>query len=215
MRNSSGTLPPSTFWECSRLKAGGEDLVLGGIGKQVPGDLLGDELVVGKVLLKSPDDPVAPRPDIAVAVLLVTIGVGIAGDVQPLGGHSFGVFIANSEGGPLPFSKAPFKVSLICKRRRVRSRGRRQSGQVEGYPAQPSCFIGFETRIEFGSSELSGNKMINFVSRSWVLALGNFSFGGQRLKRPMCLILSSFLNPLVEKLFFLLRERKLWPWEEA
>ena len=76
------------------IKAGGEDLVLGGIGKQVPGDLLGDEQVIGEVLAKSLDDPVAPRPDVAVAVLLVAVGVGIAGDVEPLGGHSLGVCIA-------------------------------------------------------------------------------------------------------------------------
>ena len=61
------------FLRMQAVEAGGEDLVLGCVGKKVPGNLLGDELVVGKVLSKSLDNPVAPGPDMTIAVLLVCL----------------------------------------------------------------------------------------------------------------------------------------------
>src|SRR5689334_5284284 len=70
LRNSSAMLPPSLVIRCSR--------------QQVAGELPGEELVVGQVLVERADDPVAPRPDVAVAVGLVAEGVGVAGHVQPV-----------------------------------------------------------------------------------------------------------------------------------
>ena len=40
----------------------GEDLFLCGVGDEVAGELLSDELVVGHVVAESVDDPVAPGP---------------------------------------------------------------------------------------------------------------------------------------------------------
>ena len=55
------------------------------------GKLLRDELVVWQVRVEGSKDPVAPRPDEALAVDLVSVRVGVARHVQPVGGHAFGV----------------------------------------------------------------------------------------------------------------------------
>ena len=64
-------------------EAGGDLLVLRGVGQQVAGDLLDDELVVGQVAVERVDDPVAIEPDVARLVLLVAVGVGVTGRVEP------------------------------------------------------------------------------------------------------------------------------------
>ena len=64
-------------------EAGGHHLVLRGVRQQVAGDLLDDELVVGQVAVQGVDDPVAIEPDLPRLVLLVAVGVGVAGGVEP------------------------------------------------------------------------------------------------------------------------------------
>ena len=47
----------------------------------IPGELLGDELVVREVLVERPDHPVAPRPLFARQVLLVAVAVGVTDQI--------------------------------------------------------------------------------------------------------------------------------------
>ena len=63
--------PVATTWSCVRP------------GKQVAGNLLDDELVVGQVAVEGPDDPVAIEVDLAGLVFLVAVGIGIAGGIEP------------------------------------------------------------------------------------------------------------------------------------
>ena len=65
-------------------EAGGDDLVLRGARQLVAGDLLDDEPVVGQVAVQGVDHPVAVEPDEARLVLLVAVGVGVAGGVEPV-----------------------------------------------------------------------------------------------------------------------------------
>ena len=69
-------------------EAGGDDLVLRRVRQQVAGDLLDDELVVRQVAVERVDDPVAVEPDLPRLVLLVAVGVGVAGRVEPDAGPS-------------------------------------------------------------------------------------------------------------------------------
>ncbi len=71
------------------VEAGGQYLFLGGIGQQVTGQLPGDELIVRVIFVERVDHPIAPRPHGAQAVVLVAVGIGIAGDVHPVDGHLF------------------------------------------------------------------------------------------------------------------------------
>ena len=69
-------------------KAGGEFLLEGGVWKKVAGDLPDGEVIVGEVLVKGFDHPVAPGPHRAFAVSLKTIGVGVACRFEPRPGHA-------------------------------------------------------------------------------------------------------------------------------
>ena len=65
-------------------EAGGHDLLLRRVGQKVASDLLHHELVVGHVAVDRGDDPVTPGPHLATKVLLVTVCVGVAGEVEPV-----------------------------------------------------------------------------------------------------------------------------------
>ena len=73
------------------MEGRGHDLVAGGVRKQVAGELLDRESVKGLVRVEGLDHPVAVGPHRALRVALEAVGVGVAGEVQPLGGHVFAV----------------------------------------------------------------------------------------------------------------------------
>ena len=70
-------------------EAGSEFLLVGGIGQEVSSDLPNREVVEGKVAIESVGNPVPPRPHCALVVALITIGVGVAGGIEPGPGHTF------------------------------------------------------------------------------------------------------------------------------
>ena len=65
------------------MEGGGDDLVLGGIGKQIAGELFGGELVERHVVVQGLDDPIAIKPDVAAQILLIAPGVCVTGEIQP------------------------------------------------------------------------------------------------------------------------------------
>ena len=67
-------------------EAGGHDLILRRIRQQIACDLLDHELVVGQIAAEGVDHPVAPGPHLARQVFLVAVGVGVAGEVEPVAG---------------------------------------------------------------------------------------------------------------------------------
>ena len=69
------------------LESGGNELGFRAVGHQVAGELFGEELIVGQVVVESLDDPVAPEPEVAAAINGESVGVRVAGGVQPRQGH--------------------------------------------------------------------------------------------------------------------------------
>ena len=63
---------------------GGNALGRGGVGQEVAGDLLGDKLVKGHVIIESVNHPVTVSPAIAKLVGLETIAIGVARQIEPL-----------------------------------------------------------------------------------------------------------------------------------
>ncbi len=114
-------------------EAGGDLLVLAGTGHEVARELLAEELVVGEVVLEGGDDPVAPRPHVAVVVERVAVGVGKACHVEPFQCESFG----ECSGLHHPIDRC-----LVSRIVRVAQEGiqilqtRRQSGQVQMQTAE-------------------------------------------------------------------------------
>ena len=63
-------------------------LVGGRVGEQITCQLPGHEIVVGKVLIERPDDPVPVRPHRPINVALIAVRIRETSQVQPGGGHS-------------------------------------------------------------------------------------------------------------------------------
>ena len=121
-------LPPSLVWRWRRLKAVARTCSRLGVGEQVAGELPGDELVVGHVLVERPDDPVAPGPDGPVDVGLVAVGVGVAGQVEPVDGHP----LAEPGRGEQPVDQPLVGAGRVVGQEGVDLvEGRGQAGQVE------------------------------------------------------------------------------------
>ena len=121
-RNSSSMLPPSLVWRWWRLNAVARTWSRRGPGQQVAGQLPGDELVVRQIGVEGLDDPVAPGPHGAIDVGLVAVGVGVAGQVEPVDGHA----LAEPGRGQQAVDQA--LVGVRGRDRPGRRRSRRESG---------------------------------------------------------------------------------------
>ena len=75
----------------------GEFLLLGSVWQKITGELPSDELIVGKVVCKGIDDPIAPGPNIHLDIGLVPEGIGIAGHIEPEVSHAFCVRLGVQE----------------------------------------------------------------------------------------------------------------------
>ena len=73
------------------VESRGQDLIVAGPGEQVAGQLPGDELVPGKIVVESTDHPIAIRPRVALAIDLKAVAVGITSHVEPIGRHPLAV----------------------------------------------------------------------------------------------------------------------------
>ena len=73
------------------MKARGHQLALRRVGKHIAGKLLDCELIKRHVVVDRADHPIAIRPDAAIAIFFVAVGVGVARQIKPLPGPSFSV----------------------------------------------------------------------------------------------------------------------------
>ena len=69
----------------------------GSLGKEVARDLLDGELVEGHIVAVSVENPVAPWPHIARAVVVKYGGVPVAGSIHPHEGHPFSILIGGEQ----------------------------------------------------------------------------------------------------------------------
>ncbi len=117
------------------MKAGGDKLVERGFGQHVAGELFDRELVEGHVGIEGLNHPVAVGPHAAIAILLVTVGIGVAGQIEPLAGPPLAVLRAGQQ---------PIDETFVrCVQRGRRDfafesceflRQRRQADEVEIHP---------------------------------------------------------------------------------
>ena len=83
-RYSSGSAPPSKLTITLRLNPVAIFCVERGVGQQVAGDLLDGESIEGHIAVEGVDDPIAIAPHVAMVVDVVAVGVGVAGQVEPV-----------------------------------------------------------------------------------------------------------------------------------
>ena len=134
VRYSSATMPPSWLCMWLRLKPVAIRCSCVGVGQEIAGELPGDEVVDAQVAVERRDHPVAPRPHLAHAVVLVAVRVGVARDVEPVGGHALAVGRRRQQA----IDDALVGVGGAVGEERVDlGRRRRQPGQIEGHAPQP------------------------------------------------------------------------------
>ena len=73
------------------VEAGGCALSHGGLGQEVSGELLDEELIEGLIGVESSDDAIAVGPDGSRGIDAVSVRVGISGDVEPPAAPAFSV----------------------------------------------------------------------------------------------------------------------------
>ena len=91
MRHSSSIEPASVTVRLLRLKPVAIFCVERRLGEQVAGELLGEEPVERLVAVIGGDHPVAPGPHGAGEVVLVAVGIGKAGAVEPVHRHALAI----------------------------------------------------------------------------------------------------------------------------
>ena len=71
--------------------------LVGGVGKQIASDHLGRQSVVRRVAVELAHQPVAPQPLEGIAVLLKSVGVGVARGIEPRQRHLLAVMRASEK----------------------------------------------------------------------------------------------------------------------
>ena len=147
------------------VKRGSEDLLVGGIGQQIAGELVSDEFVPREIFVERLDDPVAPRPHVAFAVDLETVAVGVAREVEPIGGHAFAVAGRGEQAVDQIFDYG-FPVLDRGGGEGLDFSDRwRQAGEIEGEAADESSGIGLGLERELPAGESGGDETVDRVSR--------------------------------------------------
>ncbi len=73
------------------MKTGGNDVVDGRLRQHVTGNLANGEGIKGHVVIEGPNHPVSVGPDLPGAILLITVGIGVAGQVEPAAGPALAI----------------------------------------------------------------------------------------------------------------------------
>ena len=143
----------------------------GRAGQHVAGELLDRELIERHVGVEGVDDPIAIRPDRARPVLLVAVGVGVAGQVEPAPRPALAV---------MRRSQQSIDQRLVGSRRWVVDEGvdlfgrRRQADQVEVQPPGQRVAIGLGRGCQACRLDPGQGKVIDRVARP-----GGISHRGQ------------------------------------
>ncbi len=125
--------------EVEAVESGGDELFLGGVGVEVTGNLVDGELVVGEVGVEGVDDPVAIGGVVAEVVVVVSVGVCDADEVEPVFGHVLAV------GGGVEESVDEFVVRVfgaVVEEVGNLLAGGWESGEVEGESSNEGAFVG-------------------------------------------------------------------------
>ena len=156
--------------------------------------MLDGELIEGHVIAEGVDNPVAPGPVGAAAVVLIAIGVGVAGGIEPEEGHALGVGIGIEKGvDEFPVGAVGLKFGKL-------GRGGLEAGQGEGRAAGEGGEVGRGRGLETFVKETFPDEMIDgvFVGRDGRLLRWD--------ETPVVFVLRALLDPFLDELFLLIGE---------
>ena len=171
----------------------------------VTGELFGQELVVGLVLVERADDVIAVSPNVRLCpVAFEAIGFAVANHIEPMAGPTFPVLLAGKQSIDFGFpSLIEARLGFLEERGDLGGR-RRQTDQVIVKTAEQLDRLGLRGEAQPSLGEFLFDERIDrgtVESSLWNLGLG------QRFKRPMLLPLSSLGDPCFKDLLFAFGKR--------
>jgi len=171
----------------------GHDLVAGRVREEVAGELVDRERVERLVGVERLDHPIAIRPHRAMRVALEAVGVGVAGEIEPLHGHVLAVVGRSQQSVE---GLGPSVGRIIGEERLEVGVGRRQAGQVEGGAAEQGGLGGFAIGLQAFGGESRGEEGVDGV------AAGGDGRDGRLdgfLESPVALVFGAFLDPAFDE----------------
>ena len=168
------------------------------VREQIPGQLLGDEDIVGKISVVGPNHPVTPGPDMILLVVLVAEGVGIAGDIQPAGSHVLSVTGRRQQ---------PVHNPLVGPGGRIGQIGvhlfeaGRETGEIQSHPSQERLSVGLVGgRQPFLLQPREHESVDRLANPVFAISDRGRRGIGNRLKRPVGLEIGSRIDPVHHQL---------------
>ncbi len=186
------------------IESGGKLLFLCRVRKKIARDLIRAKLVERHVLIEGLDHPVAVRPNRPVPIHLVSVGVRVTREIEPVGRHPFSV----TRG-----SEQAIDHLFVCFRGMIRNksinfrRGGGKTNQIEGNPAKQGFLASFRRSVQAFSFESGKYEAINLVTRPIFLFCGRQFRTPGREERPMQIPFGPLIHPTLERLDLLRGER--------
>ena len=190
-------------------ESGGDLLVERGVWQQVTGELFDRKPIERHVGVERLHDPVAVGPHLPLVVEVETVGVGIAGDVEPVAGHLLAVM------GALQQTIDRFLIrirrgigdeGIDLRQGRRKPRERERQSPDERWPV--GLGVDRQALRHKPRFEKSVDRIVGLVRHVGPDPFGNLR-PRERLERPVLLVGSSGGDPAREQIFLLGRERLL------
>ena len=178
------------------VEAGGNQLLLRGLGQQITGELLQEKLIRRHVGVERADHPVPPGPHAAVEVVLIAVGVGEAGDVEPVGRHPLAVVGRGQQAIDLFLECIARHVG---RKRREFGRRRRQPRQIKRNPPQPLAAAGRLARLKALGVQAGPHEVINRGPRPGRAFAGWHNWHRRWHKRPVPRPGSPLIDPATQQ----------------
>ena len=195
-----GNRPPFAVEEVIPVEAAGYSLLDRRVGEEIAGKLLGREAVERHVGIEGPNDPVPPHPLPGVTVLLESVGIGVAGGIEPRQRHPFAVMRAGKE---------PVDEFFVGVRSGIGDEGvdllgrRRDADEIGREAADEGRPVGFRGRGHARPLDTGQNKNVDRVADPAAVVHRRRLGAGRWLEGPVLAVLGPGGDPPGEKLLLL------------
>ena len=190
------------------MEGGREFLIERRAGDEIAGELVDDELVVGKIPVECIDDPVAVFPDITVGVVAEAFGIGVAGEIHPDGSPAFAEVRGGEQalgfggdGGGEILCGGGLEGVEFCD-------GRRQADEIKGSAAQPLGGLGGGGGREVFAFQLGEDETVDVIRGPRGVFHGGGVVGFRRGERPVLTPLRSLGDPLPQRFHIRIAEAR-------
>ena len=199
------------------VEAGGDLLLQRRLWQQVSSELLNCKLIERLVAVEGVDHPLAVRPDGAREIHLITIGVGIARQIQPATRHVFAVVGRREQA---------IDQLLVCLRRCILHECLHlvprwwKPGEIQAESPGEGVTVGFSLRRQPFLFQTGPHEEIDLIPRPTRVGVGGQGGTHRFHERPMLAGIDlgprrSLLNPLAHCRHFAFRQSRALRWHDV